>query len=246
MSTSEKLLLLAQLVRDERDKQEPMQGYPSGAVIKLHSVDIEEATDIAPAEQAGALGVLADDYGCLEFTAKRDYADDKELEPETMLDIAEVALMRGEPEESVRRRVLEFATYAITVDSALDSVVERALDGALCELTIEDGVTPVVRMGGETYRLKALASGSVPQKIIEYASHDRYNYELNAVDFKQISAVQLESSDYNIAQIFKRNIFARGGALQDFAVITPKSFLLKKKSLLSKQALLEIKARSQA
>lgn len=43
-----------------------------GDTVSLHSVQIEQSTGITPDEQADALTILADKYGCIEYTAVKD------------------------------------------------------------------------------------------------------------------------------------------------------------------------------
>ena len=232
MTREEKLQKLAKLVHQEYKAQEPIKGYSKGDTISLHSVQIEQSAGIPLSEQTDALNVLANDYECIEYTVTKDYADESELTPDDILNIAEIAMIGGHSPDDIRQTLLEAITYKVTVLDTITNAV-NILGGNLCELIVENGITPVVTIQGTKYRLQSLQAGSIPQKIIEYASKGRYDAQLNDNDFKSLNIAQLNRANYNVVQVFRNNLFGKGSVLSDFATITPKTFLLRKRSLLS-------------
>jgi hypothetical protein len=239
MTRVEKLQKLTRLIHQEYRTQEPIAGYSKGDTVSLHSVQIEQSTGITPDEQADALTILADKYGCIEYTAVKDYASEDELSPDDLLHIAEIASIGDHSPDHIRQTVLSGVTYKITVTSSLADVI-NVLNGNLCELVIESGVTPVITIDESKYTLLSLQDGTVPQKIIGYASK-HYDSELTLSDLQTLNIAQLKQANYNVAQTFKNNIFGRGNLLEDFAIITPKTLLLKSTALLTEDKIAAIK-----
>jgi hypothetical protein len=244
MNREEKLQKLAKLIHQEYKAQEPMKGYSKGDTINLHSMQIEQTTGIELGEQSDALNVLANDYECIKYTAVKDYVDESELTPADLLNITEIAMIGDQSHDDIKQTLLEAVSYKIEVfDTITDAV--NILGGNLCELTIEYGITPVITIKGTIYRLQSLQAGSIPQKLIEYASKGRYNTQLTSSDFTTLSIAQLNTANYNIVQLFKNNIFGKSGALGDFTAITPKTFLLKKRALLNNDTIVVIQKLAQ-
>ena len=244
MDREKRLQKLARLIYREYRAQEPIKGYATGGTLALHSVQIENITGITVDEQADALNVLSDEYRCINYTAVKDYSNENELTPQDILNIEEIASMGGHSSDDIKRTVLEQVTYMIEVLNTITDAI-NILGGKLCELTIENGVTPVVTIKGTRYRLQSLQAGSVSQRIVEYASKGCYDTELNNEDFKIIDVAQLNKANYNVAQVFRNNIFGKGGALSDFVTITPKTFLIRKNVLLDEDTISAIQKLAQ-
>lgn len=232
MTREEKLQKLAKLIHQEYKAQEPMKGYAKNDTINLHSAQIEQTAGINLSEQTDALNVLANDYECIVYTAIKDYADESELTPDDILNIEEIAMIGGHSSDDIKQTLLEAIIYKIAVFDTITNTV-NILGGNMCELTVESGITPVITIKGTKYRLQSLQAGSIPQRIVEYASKRRYDTELNSDDFRTFNIAQLNNANYNVVQVFRNNLLGKGGVLSDFATITPKTFLLRKRSLLS-------------
>lgn len=240
MNRHERLQKLAKLIHQEHRTQEPIRGYAQGDTITLYSRSIEQTTGIKVGEQTDALNLLRDNYKCIQYTATKDYKDESELTPHDIGDIAEIAMIGGHSEAYVKQEFLSGVTYKIEVFDSIEDTV-NILAGNMCELTVENGVTPVVTIHGTKYRLQSLQAGSIPHKIIEYASNGRYDTNLGREDFKSLGIAQLQTANYIVTQRFRNNIFNEGGILGDFATITSKTFLLKSKALLTEEKISAIK-----
>jgi hypothetical protein len=232
MNRGEQLQKLAQLIRKEHDAQ--------GDTITLFSRQIEQITSITLDEQVDALNILRDDYKCVEYTATQDYKNESELTPQDLGAIAEIAMLGGYSEDFVRQTTLSGVTYKIEIFDSIEDAVSIA-GGLLCELTVENGVTPVVTIRGAKYRLQSLQAGSIPQRVIEHASNGHYGTHLGSTDFKSLGIAQLQTANYNVIQKFRNNIFGQDGALGDFTAITPKTFLLKSRTILTEEKISAIK-----
>lgn len=104
-------------------------------------------------------------------------------------------------------------------------------NGTIATLEIVSGVTPVVEVEGRRYNLPTLSAGSITQEIIAYASK-RLDTLLQLDDLrKNVHATQLTAKDANIKQFFKKNVFSK--TLASFAVISSKSFMLKRQALIT-------------
>ena len=245
MNREEKIQQLAKLIHGQHKAQEPFRGYTVGDTIELFSVTIEFLAYIDLNNQAYALDILRDTYKCIRYSTIKGYSDKSELSPNAHNAIREMAEKTDLPLDLIEQGFIEeTVVYKIEVLDTLEDAI-NILGGLLCELTVENGVTPTVTIQGKKYKFQPLLAGSATQRLVEYASKGCYDTELNGNDFKATHIAQLNTSSYNIIQIFKRNIFGKAGSLRDFAIITPKTFLLKKKVLLSEDTISDIKKMAQ-
>ncbi|RYX79140.1 hypothetical protein EON76_00215 [bacterium] len=111
--------------------------------------------------------------------------------------------------------------------------IDIANNGTYASLEILSGVTPVIHIKEQRFTLSALAAGSTPQQIIEYAAK-QFDTLITLDELRSsIKNVQLQDKRANLKQLLRKNIFGEDGTLQNFAVITSKTILLKREALLT-------------
>lgn len=110
-------------------------------------------------------------------------------------------------------------------------------------LEIIDDTSPTVYIDNKRYIFAAMGTGGLPQQIVAFAWKNP-DTRLSLDELRQnIEMVQLKRSDINLNQIFdKKNVFGKNGALNAFAEINVKDFLLKRTTLLTPSEIENIKS----
>jgi len=123
MTGEEKLHALLLLIHKEYKK------LLTGDMIELES-SILEKTGIELKEQSTALEILKNNYRCIEYKAVPVFANESELSPYDIRDIAEISMLNGLSQEYIKQSFLDLTTYKITVFDNIESIVNSLDRGA--------------------------------------------------------------------------------------------------------------------
>lgn len=216
------------------------QSLVRGNIIELHSADMKN-TGLNLEEQAQALGVLANEYGCITFTSRKVFESYYDIGPYEMLDIVEIADMAGVSQEGLIEDALAERIYTVTILAAFENIVHKTEksqqnsaekeitpESLKAELSFTKISIPNVIVDRKTYIFPTMRDGA-PFHIVDYCLRYRVNQQVTINELvSEMKANDITAHGItNIREELRKSIFGEKQPLGVFVDSSPQAILVK-------------------